>query len=112
MLIIRPAQNLAEGERFIVALRNLKDAGGGPLAPQRPFRLYRDNVATLNPLFEQRRPHMEELFATLGRAGIQRSQLYSAWDFTVASEQDRTGRAACHPQPARSPSSATRTSPT
>ncbi len=31
---------------------------------------------------------MEELFETLGQAGIQRSSLYLAWDFTVASERN------------------------
>ena len=35
---------------------------------------------------------MEEIFATLGQAGIERT-LYLAWDFTVASERNLTERA-------------------
>ena len=93
VLILRPGRNLAEGHRFIVALRHLVDADGDPIPAQRPFRVYRDRITTLDPAVEQRRPHMEDLFTRLARAGIARKELYLAWDFTVASERDRTERA-------------------
>jgi len=35
---------------------------------------------------------MEDLFARLGRAGVQRDSLYLAWDFTVGSAQRIAGR--------------------
>ena len=92
-LIIRPGKNLAEGRRYIVALRNLRNASGTTIPAQRPFVVYRDKIRTLDPIVEDRRPHMEDIFATLTAAGITRRELYLAWDFTVASEQDRTERA-------------------
>jgi hypothetical protein len=84
-LIVRPAVNFEEGERYIVALRNLK------LAPQPAFRALRDRRPY--PEIESRRPHFEQLFGALERAGIKRKELYLAWDFTVASREGLTGRA-------------------
>src|SRR5690606_32604121 len=37
-------------------------------------------------------PHMEDLFRTLGRAGVDRDELVLAWDFTVASERNLSER--------------------
>jgi hypothetical protein len=92
-LIIRPAVNFEEGARYVVALRGLKDAQNNPIQPTDAFRVYRDNLTTEDDAIESRRPHMEELFETLGQAGIQRSGLYLTWDFTVASERNISGRA-------------------
>src|SRR5215207_7049522 len=58
-----------------------------------PFRVYRDRLITSNAAIENRRPHMEDLITTLQGDGIQRSNLYMAWDFTVASEHSLAGRA-------------------
>jgi hypothetical protein len=91
-LLIRPAVNFEEGGRYIVALRNLKDAQGRTIEAQRPFRTYRDRIPTSDPDTEARRPHFEEIFETLLRAGIKRKSLYLAWDFTVASRQNLTER--------------------
>ena len=41
-LIVRPAVNFEEGERYIVALRNLRDARGKILKAQPAFRALRD----------------------------------------------------------------------
>ena len=91
-LIIRPGRNLTEGHRYIVALRNLKDASGKTLQPSTGFRIYRDGNPTGNTAVEARRPHFESIFQTLAEAGIERSDLYRAWDFTVASERNLTER--------------------
>lgn len=91
-LIVRPGVNLAEGTRYIVALRNMRDASGHLLAPSRGFRVYRDRIVTTNPQVEARRTHFEGLFNTLSRAGINRDSLYVAWDFTVASERSLSER--------------------
>ena len=48
-LIIRPLKNFTEGHRYIVALRNLKDASNNPVAAPESFRVFRDNVATHGP---------------------------------------------------------------
>ncbi|MFL5908132.1 MAG: hypothetical protein ACJ75Z_11130 [Solirubrobacterales bacterium] len=91
-LLIRPAVNWDEGGHYIVALRNLKDAQGKTIQPSNAFRVYRDNLTTAQPAVEARRPHMEQLFSSLRSAGIQRSNLYVTWDFTVASERSLTAR--------------------
>jgi hypothetical protein len=91
-LIIRPAVNFDEGARYVVALRQMKDANGALIAPGADFLAYRDNTPTGNAAKEARRPHMESLFSTLAAAGIGRSDLYLAWDFTVASPRSTAGR--------------------
>ncbi|MBA2626235.1 MAG: hypothetical protein H0U89_11615 [Acidimicrobiia bacterium] len=91
-LLIRPAVNLEEGHRYVVALRDLRSADGAILPAGRPFALYRDGIPTYLSALEERRPHMESMFRTLRRAGVRRSDLYLAWDFTVASEQNLAGR--------------------
>jgi len=92
-LIVRPTRNFIEGHRYIVALRNLRDAQDNPVDAPPGFRVYRDNVMTQDPAIENRRPHMEGLISSLQGDGIQRSSLYMAWDFTVASEHSLAGRA-------------------
>ena len=84
-LLIHPGVNWREGQRYIVALRNLKDGAGKRIEPGRAFELYRDRVLTDSKEFESRRGHMESLFGSLRKAGIDRGDLYLAWDFTVAS---------------------------
>jgi hypothetical protein len=92
-IIIRPARNFDEGGHYIVALRNLRDAQDNPVEPPVPFRVYRDRLTTQQPEVESRRQHMEDLFAELQDAGVARSNLYLAWDFTVASEDSLSERA-------------------
>ena len=75
-LLIRPAVNLEEGTRYIVALRNLRDASGRILRASRAFRIYRDRKRTREPVIERRRRHMESIFRTLRRADIRRHSLY------------------------------------
>ena len=72
LLIIRPARNFEEGERYVVALRNLRDARGRRI--------------------DGRRSPARRVRAALRRAGISRRHLYRAWDFTIASERSLTGR--------------------
>jgi hypothetical protein len=91
-LLIRPGKNLPEGHRFVVALRNLKDANGTTLQPSTGFRVYRDGNPTKSDAVEKRRAHFESLFKTLAEAGIGRDDLYRAWDFTVASERNLSER--------------------
>ena len=91
-LIIRPGRNLIEGHRYIVAMRNLKDASGATISAPPGFALYRDGVQTNVSAIEQRRTHFEEIFSKLQAAGIARGDLYDAWDFTVASTENITKR--------------------
>ncbi len=91
-LLIHPAKNLREGERYIVALRDLRGADGAKLKAGTGFRLYRDRMRTWSWPIERRRGHMEEIFSRLRRVGINRRSLYLAWDFTVASGKSLSSR--------------------
>ncbi len=86
-LIVRPAVNFREGQRYVVALRRLRSAEGRLLRPPAAFRVYRDRLITEQPEVEARRAGFERIFASLRRAEIPRRNLYLAWDFTVRSER-------------------------
>ena len=91
-LLIRPAVNLQEGHRHVVAIRGLFGRDGAPIPAGDAFRAMRDKLRTNVPEFDARRPQFERVFADLERAGIARSDLYLAWDFTVASRRNLTER--------------------
>lgn len=91
-LLIRVAKNLQDGQRYIVALRNMKNAAGEMIPPTELFRAYRDNVSTDSDAAEARRPAMEEIFSALLSANIAREDLYLAWDFTVSSTRSLSER--------------------
>ena len=91
-LLMRPAKNFKDGHRYIVALRNLKNAEGAILEAPAAFRVYRDRFSSdLEPV-SARRDHMEDLIARLQRHGVARDELYMAWDFTIASTRNLAGR--------------------
>ena len=85
-LIVHPAKNFEFGHRYIVAFRNLKDADNNAIQSPLGFRVYRDNLKTKQSVVENRRSHMNSVISDLvNKAGVDRSSLYMAWDFTVAS---------------------------
>ncbi len=91
-LEIHPAVNFASGHRYIVALRDLQNAAGEEIEAPAAFRYYRDNVPSMQDEINARRKHFKGIFKTLQKAGIGRKDLYLAWDFTVASDQNNAGR--------------------
>ncbi|MGQ0802646.1 MAG: hypothetical protein ACT4PI_02100 [Actinomycetota bacterium] len=93
LLIVRPAINLLEGHRHVVALRgDIVDTAGEPIPPSDAFRAYRDELDTGDDALEDRRDAMDQIFTDLDDAGIERDDLWLAWDFTVASEESLSGR--------------------
>ncbi len=92
VMFIRPAINLREGHRYVVALRHLKHADGNGIAAGDVFRAYRDRLTSNVPEVEARRPRYERVFSDLDAAGVQRDDLFLAWDFTVASTRNLTER--------------------
>ena len=92
LLMIHPGRNFADGHRIVVALRHLVDASGHAIPASPQFVAYRDGQRTTDAPFENRRPAMEQIFTDLATAGVQRSELQLAWDFTVASTAGLTGR--------------------
>jgi hypothetical protein len=92
VLEIHPAVNFTPGHRYIVALRDLRNAAGEELEAPIAFQYYRDKVPSKQPQINAQRGRFESIFSTLAQAGIGRGNLYLAWDFTVASTQNMTGR--------------------
>lgn len=90
-LLIHPAATLTDGQTYIVALRNLRDASGQVIPAPRWFALLRDG-RSLPPSERSQRARYVRIFAALKRAGVAVHGLYEAWDFTVASRQNQTGR--------------------
>jgi hypothetical protein len=94
-LMLRVGRNLANGRRFIVALRDVRDADGALLPASPTFAAYRDRTPTGQLPVEARRAHMEDIFGILEDAGIERDALVLAWDFTTQSA-DSTARKLLH----------------
>ncbi|CAB4339579.1 unannotated protein [freshwater metagenome] len=90
LLMIHPAVNLREGRRYIVALRNLKNAAGATIPAGAAFKSLRDGKAS--GAVASRAKDYKSIFASLKKAGVDRKSLYLAWDFTVASEANLTER--------------------
>lgn len=93
LLLIHPARNLVEGHRYIVVLRDLKDAKGARLKAGHTFRIFRDRLKTTNPRLTSRRRAFERTFRKIVRLGVERRSVYLAWTFTVASTLNITERA-------------------
>jgi hypothetical protein len=91
-LDIHPGIGWREGHRYIVALRNLKRSNGSTIKAQRAFRIYRDGLPGGSRAVDRRDPHMQDIFNTLDKAGINPGELYLAWDFTISSRQGLTKR--------------------
>ncbi|GLY22070.1 hypothetical protein Misp04_18020 [Micromonospora sp. NBRC 101691] len=90
LLIIRPAVALAEGTRYVVGLRGMRDGGGTLIPAPRAFTAYVSGAGLGHR--DRRVPQMKRILTDLGRGGIKRHSLYLAWDFTVASRHGLTGR--------------------
>ena len=89
-LMIHPGKNFTEGHTYIVALRNLRNAAGHLIAAPRWFAKLRDGKP-LPAAERSQQGRYARIFAALKRAGIARSSLVEAWDFTIASQQSLTG---------------------
>ena len=88
-LILRPAINFTEGARYVVALRNLKDASGNVIPTPDEFATYKAGAGA----DAARQTHFNEnVFPVLEGAGIAKDDLYLAWDFTIASERNLAER--------------------
>jgi hypothetical protein len=88
-LLIHPGKNLIEGHRYVVGLRDLKNADGQTLAAPDWFARFRDDRPLLKSQVHQRERY-GRIFKALKDAGIDRKTLYMAWDFTVASRRSLT----------------------
>ncbi len=92
LLEIHPAISLPEGHSFVVGLRGLMTVSGDPVEPSPTFRAYRDRLTTDIDTIEARRDSMETVFDVLAGEGVAREDLQLAWDFTVATTENISGR--------------------
>ncbi len=90
-VLIHPAKNFASGHRYVVAMRDLKNGAGDTLGAPEGFRYYRDKLPSDEAAINDQRPRMNGDFQALREAGVERSDLYLAWDFTVASDENIAG---------------------
>jgi hypothetical protein len=99
---VRPAVNFTEGHRYVVGLRDMKDAAGKSIAPNDVFaerraekqaelqgRASKDNAGQRH---RAAKDWADPVFGPLARAGAEPKDLYLAWTFTVASTENITGR--------------------
>ncbi|MFZ9676068.1 MAG: hypothetical protein ACO3GZ_00835 [Ilumatobacteraceae bacterium] len=92
LLVVHPAEVLADGASYTVGLRGLVDSSGAAIEPSPAFIALRDSFDTGLPAIEDRRDAMNKVFDDLGAAGVDRSELQLAWSFTVASTENLTSR--------------------
>jgi hypothetical protein len=91
-LIIRPARNLREGARYVVALRNLRDAAGARVEPNPVFSALQSRTPPTDRSLRKRWAYAQRALLSLRSWRVDTSDLHLAWDFTVASRQGLTGR--------------------
>lgn len=101
LLLVRPAKNLTETHTYYVALRTMRDRNGMLIPASAQFAAYRDNQPGPidDPTFEEsRRAEVSGLIGTIENAerargnAFDRSELFLAWQFTVASGRNLAER--------------------
>ncbi|MBX7082691.1 MAG: hypothetical protein K1X88_26025 [Nannocystaceae bacterium] len=91
LLLMHPAVRLKDDHRYIVSLSQLRNGAGDFIAPTPAFAALRDGTASDEPSIEARRGLYADIFARLKDAGVERSSIQLAWDFTTASRDNQTG---------------------
>jgi hypothetical protein len=92
-LIVRPARNLIEGHRYIVGLRDLRDAAGERIPIGQAFERMLRWFPPSDPVSRARWLQLRPALVQLWLSGVRLHELHLAWDFTVASTKGLTGRA-------------------
>ena len=87
---IRPAVRLDDSTRYIVAIRHVVDANGKPIPPSPAFQSLRDGTSSPDFSVDRRRALYADIFGKLATAGIDKSDLQIAWDFSTASRDNNT----------------------
>lgn len=90
-MVIHPVVGLKPRTRYIFAIRNAKGLDGSTLAAPEGFRRIRDHLTKgdgqLDPVAQR---FEAEIFPELEAAGVNRSELQLAWDFTTGSTEHVT----------------------
>jgi hypothetical protein len=87
-LYIRPLARLHTGARYAVAIRNtVMDREGKPIPQPPAFAAIVEGKTYSHPRFAALASRYDAIFAALATAGVDKSELVVAWDFTTASDQ-------------------------
>lgn len=90
-LIVRVADRLEDGVRYVVALQGLVGTDGTPIDPTPAFAAMRGGRRFEDPDVQALADRYEaDVFAPLANAGVPRETLTLAWDFTVQSWDSAT----------------------
>lgn len=89
VLFVRPAVILEEDTRYVVALRDLTDLEGRPIAPGPAFTALRDGIAT--GALAERQAAFDAIFDDLDAIEWHRESLTMAWAFHTASHRSLHG---------------------
>ncbi len=99
LFMIRPAERLKDGTRYIVAIRGVQNVHGEQIEPSKVFRALRDGEKLDDTATEAevwtvyaRRELYADIFDKLSGAGVDKSDLQIAWDYTTATTKNITGR--------------------
>ncbi len=86
-LYLRPAARLAGGRRYAVGIRkSLKNRDGGDLTVPDGFQAILDGKPSGHARLEAIRAGYDAVFTALDGAGVPRTDLVVAWDFTTADD--------------------------
>jgi hypothetical protein len=85
VLLIHPLTRLLPKTRYVVALRGMKDTSGNEIHVAPFDALVAGNIADGSRLHEL--PDYAPIFAMMEKAGLSRSVLTMAWDFTTGSDE-------------------------
>lgn len=93
VLFIRPQTNYIEGHTYVVALRNLRNTDGEAIPPSPVFDAYLHGTDLPGVAgFADHKAATTHILDELESWGVARDGMYLAWQFTVASTTNLTGR--------------------
>lgn len=99
LVMLRPAERLKDGTRYIVAIRGVQNQDGQLIEPSKVFRALRDDEKLEADASEAdvwtvyaRRKLYADIFDKLKSANVEKDDLQIAWDYTTATTENVTGR--------------------
>jgi hypothetical protein len=91
-LIIHPAYRLSDQTTYVVAVRDLVNSSGHPIAVPAGFTAMKRSAPTGSAVLRQRWSQMRPVLAFLAGHGVRGAGLDQAWEFTTASTRALTGQ--------------------
>lgn len=94
IFMIRPVVRLKDNTRYIVAIRNVKDAAGAVIAPSPAFKGIVDGTGYQGreALYTSPSGPTVGIFTKLAAKGVSKANLQLAWDYHTASKENNTSQ--------------------